>query len=75
MGPQTITLDKLNDDYVGTVRVGRSYGVFTCTNGNVYTGEFRGIKFHGVGMMTWPDGYVYKGNAACHDACYSYIML
>ena len=68
MSSHTVTLDKLNDDYVGTVRVGRSYGVFHCSNGNVYTGEFRGIKFHGVGMMAWPNGYVYKGRWMCVGA-------
>tara|TARA_B100001175_G_scaffold57821_1_gene46650 strand:+ start:1814 stop:2905 length:1092 start_codon:yes stop_codon:yes gene_type:complete len=37
-------------------------GKFSQSNGLKYDGMFKDFKFHGYGVLTFPDGNVYKGN-------------
>jgi hypothetical protein len=51
-------------EYVGHVPVGQltGTGTFRCAeNGAVYTGEYEGNRFHGIGEMTYANGQVYRG--------------
>ena len=49
-------------NYVGQFRNGDfSKGTFTRSNGEVYTGEFKGMSFDGQGELTFPDGSKYVG--------------
>jgi hypothetical protein len=50
---------------VGHVPVGQltGTGTFRCAkDGAVYTGEYEGNRFHGIGELTWADGDVYRGH-------------
>jgi hypothetical protein len=52
------------NEYVGHVPVGKltGTGTFRCAkNGVVYTGEYEGNRFHGIGELTWANGDVYRG--------------
>ena len=52
------------DEYVGHVPVGQltGTGTFRCAkDGAVYTGEYEGNRFHGIGELTSADGNVYLG--------------
>ncbi len=60
----TLVYPASGDEYVGHVPVGQltGTGTFRCAkNGAVYTGEYEGNRFHGIGELTWADGNVYRG--------------
>jgi hypothetical protein len=51
-------------EYVGHVPVGQltGTGTFRCAkDGAVYTGEYEGNRFHGIGEITGANGGVYRG--------------
>jgi hypothetical protein len=53
-----------DNEYVGHVPVGQltGTGTFRCAkNGAVYTGEYEGNRFHGIGEITFAGGNVYRG--------------
>jgi len=50
------------ESYEGTFADGMyKMGKFTSCSGAVYSGSFKGNKFHGVGHYRWPDGREYRG--------------
>ena len=64
----TLVYPANGDEYVGLVPVGQltGTGTFRCAkNGAVYTGEYEGNRFHGIGELTLPTG---KSTAASSKA-------
>jgi hypothetical protein len=60
----TLVSPASGNEYVGHVPVGQltGTGTFRCAkNGAVYTGEYEGNRFHGIGEYTWANGDVYRG--------------
>jgi hypothetical protein len=60
----TLVRPATGDEYVGHVPVGQltGTGTFRCAkNGAVYTGEYEGNRFHGIGEITGANGEVYRG--------------
>ena len=60
----TLVSPASGNEYVGHVPVGQltGTGTFRCAkNGAVYTGEYEGNRFHGIGELTWASGEVYRG--------------
>jgi hypothetical protein len=60
----TLVSPATGDEYVGHVPVGQltGTGTFRCAkNGAVYTGEYEGNRFHGIGVLTGADGNGYRG--------------
>jgi hypothetical protein len=60
----TLVSPTSGNEYVGHVPVGQltGTGAFRCAkNGAVYTGEYEGKRFHGIGELTLADGRVYRG--------------
>ena len=60
----TQTLTYPHGTYVGEVLSGKAHGLGTYTaarSGTVYTGQFIGDTFSGVGTMTWTDGSKFVG--------------
>lgn len=50
------------ETYEGTFAEGLyKMGKFTSCSGAVFSGHFKGNKFHGVGHYRWPDGREYRG--------------
>eukprot|EP00441_Pelagodinium_beii_P016170 CAMPEP_0197653138 /NCGR_PEP_ID=MMETSP1338-20131121/34875_1 /TAXON_ID=43686 ORGANISM="Pelagodinium beii, Strain RCC1491" /NCGR_SAMPLE_ID=MMETSP1338 /ASSEMBLY_ACC=CAM_ASM_000754 /LENGTH=303 /DNA_ID=CAMNT_0043228157 /DNA_START=66 /DNA_END=974 /DNA_ORIENTATION=+ len=50
------------ESYEGTFENGLyKVGKYTSCSGAVYSGNFKGNKFHGVGNYCWPDGREYRG--------------
>ena len=60
----TLVSPTSGNEYVGHVPVGQltGTGTFRCAkNGAVYTGEYEGSRFHGIGELTFASGDVYRG--------------